>query len=198
MANSASDCVLRQVHRLFELGAVGCDDRCAAPGQVCIPAGRGRGGGLRRADDPSRSDGLACLPECASDAHDAEDAFQATFLVLAHRARSIRRHGSIASWLFGVAHRVASRARSDAARRRARDMRVAVRTTESYLPAEECHDWATLARRDQPTAGATSRGRGALLSGRFDVRGGGAAASGVRRRRSGVGWREPVNDCGAG
>jgi RNA polymerase sigma factor (sigma-70 family) len=78
------------------------------------------------------------------DTHDAEDAFQAVFLVLAYRAKSIRRRGSLASWLFGVAHRVASRARTTAASRRARDARVAVRTTESYVSAEECHDDAIL------------------------------------------------------
>ena len=55
------------------------------------------------------------------DAHDAEDAFQATFLILARQARSIRRRGSVGSWLFGVATRVASRARVEAARRRARE-----------------------------------------------------------------------------
>src|SRR5262245_25342621 len=43
--------------------------------------------------------------------HDGQDAFQATFLVLLRRARSIRKRDSLASWLFGVALRVARRAR---------------------------------------------------------------------------------------
>jgi RNA polymerase sigma factor (sigma-70 family) len=51
------------------------------------------------------------------DPHDADDAFQATFLVLAQRLRSIRKLDSLASWLYGVAARVSARARVDAARR---------------------------------------------------------------------------------
>ena len=51
------------------------------------------------------------------DAHEAEDAFQATFLVLVRKARSVRVDGSLGRWLYGVAHRVALRARSGAERR---------------------------------------------------------------------------------
>jgi RNA polymerase sigma factor (sigma-70 family) len=52
------------------------------------------------------------------DEQDIEDAFQATFLVLVRRARSIRDRERVGQWLHGVAHRVAVRARANAARRR--------------------------------------------------------------------------------
>jgi len=52
------------------------------------------------------------------DESDADDAFQATFFVLAKKAPAIRRRASVGSWLYGVALRTAQRARLRAARRR--------------------------------------------------------------------------------
>lgn len=64
---------------------------------------------------------LRVCREMLGDLHDAQDAFQATFLVLACKADSVRRHDSAASWLHGVALRVARTSRRATARRRAHE-----------------------------------------------------------------------------
>jgi RNA polymerase sigma factor (sigma-70 family) len=52
---------------------------------------------------------------------DADDAFQATFLVLISKAGAIVKRDSVGSWLYGVAYRTARRAQEQAARRRSRE-----------------------------------------------------------------------------
>jgi RNA polymerase sigma factor (sigma-70 family) len=68
---------------------------------------------------------LRVCRQMLGDLHDAQDAFQATFLVLACKADSVRRHDSAASWLHGVALRVARTSRKATARRRAHERQCA-------------------------------------------------------------------------
>src|SRR5437660_12429342 len=55
---------------------------------------------------------------------DAEDAFQATFLVLVRKAASVVPREMVANWLYGVAHQTALKARATTAKRAAREKQV--------------------------------------------------------------------------
>ena len=70
-----------------------------------------------------------------SNPDDADDAFQATFLVLVKQRSSIRKLDSVASWLYGVAARVSARARVDAARRRRNEAAAIRLAVQSVDPA---------------------------------------------------------------
>jgi RNA polymerase sigma factor (sigma-70 family) len=71
---------------------------------------------------------------------DAEDAFQATFLILARRARSVVRREAVGAFLYGVAYRTAVRAREKACRRRAVEMQVE-KMPHPEVPPAEMLDW---------------------------------------------------------
>src|SRR5262245_58857449 len=71
-----------------------------------------------------RRHGPMVLGVCRSvlhDLHDAEDAFQAAFLILAQKAGSIQQQESLGGWLYRVAYHVAVKAQAGAARRRTRE-----------------------------------------------------------------------------
>jgi RNA polymerase sigma factor (sigma-70 family) len=79
-----------------------------------------------------------------SDPHAAEDAFQATFLILVRRASSIRRRDAVGPWLHGVARRVAGRAKADTARRRRREERGMDMRSTSILNPERREEFEVL------------------------------------------------------
>jgi RNA polymerase sigma factor (sigma-70 family) len=90
--------------------------------------------------------------------HDAEDAFQATFLVLVRKAATLRAPGALGNWLYGVAYRTALEARKLAAKRRAKEALVAP-------PRETPQDaWADLRPRlDQELQRLPAKYRAVLI-----------------------------------
>ncbi len=129
MASASSSAVWKQLTTLFHIGTVtGLTDGSLLDRFRSGPAEDAEAAFAVLVD----RHGPMVLHVCRrilGDRHDAEDAAQATFLVLARQARTIRRTDSVASWLYGVAARVASRARRDAARRRVRERRGAEMAT---------------------------------------------------------------------
>src|SRR5262245_694448 len=97
---------------------------------------------------------------------DAEDVFQATFLVLARKAETIRRTEAVGSWLYGVAHRLALKARAGAARRSVHESRAP--QAETLDPAADM-TWRELQTvLDEELARLPDRYRAPLLLCYFD------------------------------
>jgi len=122
MASAQLGAVLRQIQRLFSEGS------STALSDTQLLAGF-----AARRDEAAFAalvarHGPMVLAVCRGilrDPHDAEDAFQATFLVLARKAGSAWAEGQLGGWLHKVAYRIAVRASADAARRRALERRAA-------------------------------------------------------------------------
>ena len=73
--------------------------------------------------------------------HDAEDAFQATFLVLIRKARSIMPREMVGHWLYGVAYRTALEARTLAYKRHTKEME---RGQMANTQGQQQHEWSEL------------------------------------------------------
>jgi len=97
--------------------------------------------------------------------HEAEDAFQATFLVLARKASSIARPEQLANWLFGVARRAALDARARALRGKARERRVHMNSQAEIKQAGDDQPDVDELRAilDEELARLPERYRGALV-----------------------------------
>lgn len=77
-----------------------------------------------------------------SDANDAEDAFQATFLVLVRKGAGLRQPGKLSSWLYGVANRTARKLKLQAALRARSERKASERTSPgsvAEMTYEELH-----------------------------------------------------------
>jgi RNA polymerase sigma factor (sigma-70 family) len=126
MNTPRAETVRRDLDALFHLGVVGG----MSDGQLLERfMSRGQDGGQTAFEEVVRRHGSMVLGVCLralGDSHAAEDAFQATFLVLALKARSVRKADSLGPWLHGVAARVARRA-----------LLLSRRRKEQALPAED-------------------------------------------------------------
>lgn len=105
-------------------------------------------GGLREAafEVLVRRHGPMVLGVCRrvlQNAHDAEDAFQATFLVLVRKASSLLPRCGLGNWLYGVAYHTALKARAQAMKRRTREAQARDMATRDALSAE-AQDWQPL------------------------------------------------------
>jgi RNA polymerase sigma factor (sigma-70 family) len=115
MADVAWNSILRYLRRLGPPGAGG--DVSDASLLRRFAAGRDEGAFTALLDRHGPMVWGVCRRRLAH-AADAEDAFQATFLVLVRKAGSIHRPETLGPWLHGVANRVSTRMRSNAVRRR--------------------------------------------------------------------------------
>ena len=93
--------------------------------------------------------------------HDAEDVFQATFVILARKARSVRWRDSVGNWLFGVAYNLARQARTAAARRVARPRPLARQAATD--PLEELTARELLGALDEELASLPTKWREPLV-----------------------------------
>ena len=145
MAQAAAGSIVRQVESLFEGGSMtGLTDaqllqrfiaRRDAAGEAAFAALVARHGPMV----------LNICLQSLGDRQHAEDAFQAVFLVLAHKARSIRDPNLLGAWLYGVSLRTARKAKLRLCRQENREESIGVYGLDSQLLVS-----ATVPPADEP------------------------------------------------
>ena len=135
--------VARRLQTLLEAGAIGSMDDGELLGRF-----------LRR--DDSAEPAFAALVDrhggmvlrvcfdTLGDSHEAQDAAQATFFILARKAASVRKPEALPSWLHGTARRVAARALRDSIRRRRHERRRAEIADKKPFDHDSGHGWHEL------------------------------------------------------
>src|SRR5262245_33125997 len=76
--------------------------------------------------------------------HDAEDAFQATFLVLVRKASSVKPRDMVGNWLYGVAQQTALKARATSAKRKTREHQVSAMPEPTAAPSDRADNLAPI------------------------------------------------------
>ena len=201
MAQGRYGTALRQIHVLFNVGTNGgltdgqllerftsCDQEAA---ELAFAALIERHGPMV----------LRVCHSVLHERHDAEDAFQATFLILVRKAASIRKHGSVVSWLHGVAFRVASCQKGATSRHRRHERILAERRRRAHTTAikKSAHRLFTMksigSRRGIGHRSCSAISRASRTSKR-------RSSSAGRSERSEAGWPGVGTnfgaDCGAG
>ncbi len=113
--------VSEQIRTLFQAGSLGALSDGQLLERYATPAGHSSEIAFTALVERHGPMVLGVCRRLLSDAHLAEDAFQATFLVLARKAGSVRNQDSLGGWLHRVARRVAMRLRMKIVRRTARE-----------------------------------------------------------------------------
>ena len=172
MANVTTQSVVRQIESLYGGGSVaGLSDRQLVERFVTRRdvAGEDAFAALVARHGPMV---LGVCRQLLVDRQHAEDAFQAVFLVLARRARSVRDPDLLCNWLYGIALRTARKARARLARQRRNEEDRAVTTLQQDTASRGRSDrdrsraGRDASRRDRPSAGIVPpAGRALLLRG---------------------------------
>ncbi len=136
----------RQLERLFRLGTVGGMTDPQLLEQFVARDGEAAELAFEALVDRHGPMVFRVCRSVLRDVHAAEDAFQATFLVLARKAQTLGSHDLLSNWLYGVASRTARKAKAAAIRRRALELQAAQAKPAVIVEPQQNRDQDDLAQ----------------------------------------------------